>query len=110
MSGSSVSGGEWSFQKYGSRKIFVKFRGSRSLDFCADCQRLGVSNLCKVSSDYRSLSRILKGKKVSGLQRETPVSLSRQVSLLPYSPPLLGNAGLNFWHGTTQLPFHDCVS
>ena len=29
-------GGEWSFQKYGSRKIFVKFLGSRSLDFFAD--------------------------------------------------------------------------
>ena len=29
-------GCEWSFQKYGSRKIFVKFLGSRSHDFCAD--------------------------------------------------------------------------
>ena len=31
-----IRGGEWSFQKYGSRKIFVRFLGSRSLDFCAD--------------------------------------------------------------------------
>ena len=31
-----MRGGEWSFQKYGSRKIFVKLIGSRSLDFCAD--------------------------------------------------------------------------
>ena len=29
-------GGKWSFQKYGSRKIFVKFLRSRSLNFCAD--------------------------------------------------------------------------
>ena len=41
-------GGEWSVQKYGSHKIFVKFLRSRSLNFCADCQRLGVSNFCKV--------------------------------------------------------------
>ena len=33
---SKCRGGEWSFQKYGSRKIFLKFLGSRSLDFCAD--------------------------------------------------------------------------
>ena len=32
-------GGEWFFQKYESRKLFVKFLRSRSLDFCADCQR-----------------------------------------------------------------------
>ena len=35
-SGHSVRGGEWPFQKYGSRKIVVKILGSRSLDFCAD--------------------------------------------------------------------------
>ena len=70
-------GGEWSFQKYGSRKIFVKFLGSHSLDFCMDCQRLRFSNFCKVVSDYRSHSHILKGKKVSSLQRKTPVSPSR---------------------------------
>ena len=44
-------GGEWSFQKYGSRKIFLKFLRSRTLDFCAKCQRLGVSNFCKVVSN-----------------------------------------------------------
>ena len=41
------------------------------------CQRLGVSKFCKVVSDYRSRSRILKGVKVSGSQRKTPVSPSR---------------------------------
>ena len=69
-----MRGGEWSFQKYGSCKIFVKFLASHSLDFCADCQSLGVS---KVITDYRSWSRILKGKKVSGSKRKTPVSPSR---------------------------------
>ena len=37
----------------------IRFR----LDFCADCQSLGVSNFCKVVSDYRSRPRILKVKK-----------------------------------------------
>ena len=36
----STRGGEWSFQKYGSRKIVVKFLRSRSLEFCTDYQRL----------------------------------------------------------------------
>ena len=40
---------------------------------------------CKVVSDYRSRSRILKGKKVSGSQRKTPVSPSR----FYHSPPLV---------------------
>ena len=79
--------GEWSFQKCESRKTFVKFLRSRSLDFCVDCQRLGVSNLCKVVSDYRSRSRILKGKKVLGSQRKTPVSLSRSLAPLPLATP-----------------------
>ena len=60
--------------------MFVKFLKSRSLDFCANCQRLGVSNFCKVVSGYRSRSRILKGKKVSGSQRKTQVSPSRCVA------------------------------
>ena len=34
--------GEWSFQKYGSHKIFVKFLRSLSLDFCADARGGGV--------------------------------------------------------------------
>ena len=33
---SNLRGGEWSFLKYGSHKIFVKYLGSRSLGFCAD--------------------------------------------------------------------------
>ena len=88
-------GGEWSFKKYGFRKIFVKFLGSQSLDFCVDCQRLRDSNFCKVVSDYRSQSHILKGKKVSGSQRKTPVSPSRKVMFLPFSTPKnkqLGNS------------------
>ena len=36
LSDLSIRGGEWSFQKYGSRKILVTFMGSRSLDFCSD--------------------------------------------------------------------------
>ena len=67
-------------QKDGSHKIFVKFLRSRSLDFCTDCQCLGVSNFCKVVSDYRSRSHILKGKKVLGSKRK--------VSLLPFATPL----------------------
>ena len=34
--------------------------------FMRGCQRLRVSKFCKVVSDYRSLSRILKGETVSG--------------------------------------------
>ena len=45
--------------------------------FLRGCQRLIVSNFYKVVSDYRSQSCILKGKKVSGSQRKTPVSPSR---------------------------------
>ena len=46
--------------------------------FLHGCQRLRVSNFCKVASDYRSHSlAFLKGKKVSGSQRKTPVSPSR---------------------------------
>ena len=73
----SARGGECSFQKYGSRNFFVKFLRSSSLDFCANCQRLGVSNFCKVVTDNRSRSRILKGKIVSGSQRKTTFSPSR---------------------------------
>ena len=36
--------------------------------FLRGCQCLGVSDFCKVVNDYRSRSRILKGKKVSGSQ------------------------------------------
>ena len=52
--------------------------------FCADCQRLRVSNFCKVVSDYRSQSRILKGEKNSGSQ-------SRRLAKSHYyhSPPLI---------------------
>ena len=60
-----------------SQNQFVKFLRSRSLDFCENCQRFGVSHFCKVVSDYRSQSHILKGKKVSGSQRKTRVSQSR---------------------------------
>ena len=75
------------FKNTGLAKVFVKFLRSHSLDFCADCQGLGVSNCCKVVSDYRYRSRILKGKKVSGSQRKTPVLPSRKVSLLPLATP-----------------------
>ena len=61
------------FQKYGFRKIFVQFVRSRSLDFCADYQRLGISNFCKVVSDYRSRCRILKSKKSLGLAKENAI-------------------------------------
>ena len=33
---SNFRGGKWSFQKYVSCNIFVKFLGSHSLDFCMD--------------------------------------------------------------------------
>ena len=68
---STKKDGEWSFQKYGSRKICVKFPSSRSLDFCANCQ---------VVSDYRSRSRILKGKKSLGLAKKN-ASLAVTLSL-----------------------------
>ena len=51
-----------------------------STDFCADCQRLGVSNFCKVVSDKRSRSRILKGKKSLGLAKKN-ASLAVTLSL-----------------------------
>ena len=34
----NVRGGEWSFQKDASRKVFVKFLGSRSQNVCADAR------------------------------------------------------------------------
>ena len=51
--------------------------------FLRGYQCLRVSNFCKVVSDYRSQSRILKGKKVSGSQRKTPVSPSHFYHSLP---------------------------
>ena len=36
-------GGEWSFKKYGSRKILVEFHGSRSLVFFRGSEHLAVS-------------------------------------------------------------------
>ena len=84
----TVKGGEWSFQKYGSFKIFVKFLMSRSLDFCADCQSLVVSNFCKVVSDYRSRSRILKGEK-SRACKEKRQSRRHAKSRCYHLPPLL---------------------
>ena len=62
--------------------------------FLRGCQRLGVSNFCKEASDYRSQSRILKSKKVSGSQRKTPVLPSREVSLLPFDTPYFGGSRL----------------
>ena len=47
------------------------------------CQHLGVSNFCKVVSDYRSWSRILKGKK-SWARKEKCQSC--QVSLYNLTP------------------------
>ena len=52
--------------------------------FLCGCQRLGVSTFCKVVSDYRSRSRILKGKKVSGSSKKNAslvVSLSLALTI-----------------------------
>ena len=46
-----VVNGPFKNTSYESPKIFVKFLRYRSLDFSADCPRLGVSNFCKVVSD-----------------------------------------------------------
>ena len=51
--------------------------------FLRGCQRLGVSNFCKVVSDYRSRSRFLKGKKVSDLQGRSEGGPG-----VPVTPPL----------------------
>ena len=49
-----------------SQNVCEISRASQSR-FLRRCPRLGVSNFCKVVSDYKSRSRILKGKKkVSG--------------------------------------------
>ena len=59
-----------------SQNFYEISRVSQS-QFLRGCQRLRVSNFRKVVSDFRSQSRSLKGKKVSGSQRKTPVSPSR---------------------------------
>ena len=59
-----------------SQNVFEISRVSQSR-FVVGFQHLGVSNFCKVVSDDRSQSHILKGKKVSGSQRKTPVLPSR---------------------------------
>ena len=64
------------FKNTGLAKFGDIFQVSQSR-FLRGCQRLGVSNFCKVVSDYRPRSRILKAEKLSGVQRKTPVTLSR---------------------------------
>ena len=61
------------FKITGLAQFLLDFSGL-SLNFCVDVD-VGVSNFCKVVSDYRSQSNInfLKGKKVSGSQRKMPV-------------------------------------
>ena len=56
---SDLRGGEWSFKRHGSCKIFVEFHGSRSLVFCGYV-RLGVS-----FSSREVVSPSLKAKKIS---------------------------------------------
>ena len=56
---SDLRGGEWSFKRHGSCKIFVEFHGSRSLVFCGYV-RLGV-----VLFSRKVVSRSLKAEKIS---------------------------------------------
>jgi len=51
-------GGEWSFKKSGSRKIFAKFQGSRSLVFSADLGSRSLDFFCNAVSESRFLRRV----------------------------------------------------
>ena len=54
----------------GLAKFFCEVSRVSQSRFFGGCQRLRVSNFCKVVSDYGSQSRILKGKKVSVSQKK----------------------------------------
>jgi len=80
-----MRGGEWSFKKFGSRKILVEFQGSCSLVFWADFEILEVWIFLHICLEV--------------WQRKTLLLPSRKVLNLPLTTPCMGSSyGNSLWY------------